>query len=223
MYEIADYDKLYRPYDKSGGELKHPDFVKLPVKPTGEGLQELLEYRRGLEIFGIWCLLLEKTTAEKKPENRGKLLNHRELPATPYEIAKGISLKKKGKLVSYALSVLSTIGWLNSEETSEDFRKLPPNITKDKLTKDNLTKVKKSKEYTLEFENFWNKFKGRYDPENDRYIKVGKWEAFLEWEKLLPEQRKKADVVANKVRGKFTPDACRWLKRRMFDDFTIRR
>jgi len=119
MYIIADYDERYRPYDKSGGELKRADWVKLPVKPKGEGLQTLLEYPRGLEIFGIWCLLLEKATAEKKPENRGLLLNHRELPASISEIAKAISLPTKTNLVKKAINALLDLGWVISENTSE--------------------------------------------------------------------------------------------------------
>ena len=80
-YRIAKYDELYQPYDKSGRELVHADWVKLPANPKGDGLQELLEHKQGLEVFGIWCLLLEKTTREK-PENRGKLLNRKEESAT---------------------------------------------------------------------------------------------------------------------------------------------
>ena len=81
MFSIVDYEARYKPYDKSGGELKNADWVKLPAKPRGEGLAELLKHNRGLQVFAVWCLLLEKTTNEK-PENRGKLLNHKEQPAT---------------------------------------------------------------------------------------------------------------------------------------------
>lgn len=135
MYEIAKYDELYRPYDKSGGELKRPDFVKLPVKPKGDGLQLLLEQKRGLEVFAIWCLLLEKTTAEKPP-NRGKLLNHLDAPASVEEIARSISLKSRANLVGYALNLLTTIGWVirtnNAEESSG---KLPFKVSKVKVSK----------------------------------------------------------------------------------------
>ena len=83
-----------------------------------------------------------------------------------------------------------------------------------------LSKVKLSKgKYTSEFEIFWKKFKGRYDPENDRYIKVRKFEAFQEWQKLNIEDQRKAWRVADRVKGKYVPDACRWLKQRLFDDF----
>ncbi len=135
MYEIAKYDELYRPYDKSGGELKRPDFVKLPVKPKGDGLQLLLEQKRGLEVFAIWCLLLEKTTAEK-PENRGKLLNHLDAPASVEEIARSISLKSKASLIRHALNLLTTIGWLVYSKDAEDSSgKLPFKVSKDKITK----------------------------------------------------------------------------------------
>lgn len=119
MFYIADYDERYRPYDKSGGELRNPEWVKLPAKPKGDGLQALLEQKRGLEIFAIWCLILEKTTAEKKPENRGKLLNHRDKPATISEIAKSISLPTRAILVKTAINTLISMGWIIAEEASE--------------------------------------------------------------------------------------------------------
>lgn len=152
MYEIADYDERYRPYDKSGGELRRADWVKLPVKPRGDGLGELLEHRRGLEIFGIWCLLLEKTTAEK-PENRGKLLNHREQPATIPEIAKGISLKNRVKLVQEALSVLVSIGWVKSEDNSAE---LPQTPAKSSVVKSKVLKSRVGISYDYNKECFTN-------------------------------------------------------------------
>lgn len=216
MFSIVDYDTRYSPYDKSGGALKNADWVKLPAKPKGEGLGELLEYKRGLEVFGIWCLLLEKTTNEK-PENRGKLLNHKEQPATVEEIAKGISLKSKVKLVEYALNVLVSMGWVIGEITSDQ---LPASPTKSRVEKSRV--IKSNRDYSESFEIFWKKFKGRWNPENDNYIKVGKFEAWEEWQKLNAEDQTKATAVANRVSGKFVPDACRWLKKRLFDDFTVR-
>lgn len=73
--------------------------------------------------------------------------------------------------------------------------------------------------YTPEFESFWKKFKGRWSADKDCYVKVGKHDAFLEWQKLSVEDQRKAWKVAGKVSGKYTPDACRWLKNRRFDDF----
>jgi len=151
VYRITDYDTLYRPYDKSGGELKHADWVKLPVNPRGDGLNALLEYKRGLEVFGVWCLLLEKATSQK-PENRGKLLNHKDQPATIPEIASGISLKKKMKLVKYALSVLTDIGWVScdaeAEETSEEFQKTS---SKSSVVKSSVEKNREEKNIYIEF------------------------------------------------------------------------
>jgi hypothetical protein len=130
MYLITDYEERYKPYDKSGNDLKRADWVKLPAKPKGDGLQVLLEYPRGLEIFAVWCLLLEKTTLEKNPKNRGKLLNHKGQPASIYEIAKSISLPRQSKLVEHSLSALLEMGWITSdgktETTSADFPKTSP-------------------------------------------------------------------------------------------------
>ena len=174
MYSIANYDALYRPYDRSGGELKKPDFVKLPINPKGNGLQKLLEYKRGLEVFAVWCLLLEKTTEEKEPENRGKILDHRGDSATISDIARSISLNKKESLIKYSLSVLIEMGWVLSSDTAEaTSAELPPKVSEDKISKDKL-KIKESdrlfalaqKIYPgtkrgskVEFENFQKKHK----------------------------------------------------------------
>lgn len=93
-----------------------------------------------------------------------------------------------------------------------------------KFTKKGEVKVKQSKtkkdnEYSESFEVFWKKFKGRWNPENDTYTKVGKHKAFEEWEKLSIEDKRKAWKVADKVKGKYVPDAFRWLRDRGFDDF----
>lgn len=140
MYFVTDYNELYRPYDKSGGVLKNADWVKLPAKPRGKGITELLERKRGLEFFAIWCLLLEETTAQK-PENRGKFLNHRDLPASICEIAKAIGLKNKTKLVGESLNALVAIGWLGCDEKPEvSSDSLPPSPTKSSVVKSSVVK-----------------------------------------------------------------------------------
>jgi len=141
MYSIVDYETRYKPINKSGGELKNADYVKLPVNPKGDGLQALLENKRGLEVFAIWCLLLEKTTAQK-PETRGKLLNFKDEPASISELAKSISLKNKEKLVEHAINLLVSMGWIKSDDdaeiSSEEFRKRPPKLNKVKLNKEKI-------------------------------------------------------------------------------------
>lgn len=78
---------------------------------------------------------------------------------------------------------------------------------------------KKKKPYTPEFEAFWGRFKGRYDTVNSRYIKVRKREAFEEWGRLSIEEQRRAWRSADKVSGEYTPDACRWLKNSLYDDY----
>lgn len=83
----------------------------------------------------------------------------------------------------------------------------------------NISKVKESKgKYTKEFELFWTKFKGRWSADKG-YVKVGKYAASEEWEKLTLEEQRKAWQNADKGSCEFKPDACRWLKNKMFDDF----
>lgn len=81
------------------------------------------------------------------------------------------------------------------------------------------SKGKQSKEYTEEFKYFWKQWKGRWNKEDDTYTKVGKREAFAEWEKLSLDDKRWAAAVADRTKGEYTPDACRWLKHRRFEDF----
>ncbi len=80
-------------------------------------------------------------------------------------------------------------------------------------------KVGNRYKYTPEYEMFWKKFKGRWNREADKYIKVGKYEAFLEWQKLELDEQYKAVKVAHKPSGQYVPDCCRWLKNKRFDDY----
>ena len=178
MYQITNYNELYRPYNKSGEELKRPDFVKLPINPKGDGLQSLFEHKRGLEFFGVWCLLLEKATSEKKPKNRGKLLNHQGQPASVAEIAKSISLKNKINLVEHALSILVSMGWVeysgSTEQSSVPVPKLGAQV-----------KVKvKVKEYMSIFDQARKEFYGTkrgLQTEFDNFCKKHK-----DWKEILP-------------------------------------
>lgn len=92
-----------------------------------------------------------------------------------------------------------------------------PAISKVKLSKIKL------KEYTDEFEKFWKRWKGRWNPEKSKYIKVGKHNAFLVWEKLTIDDQRQAWWAADKVSGKYVPDAERWLRDRKFDDYEKRK
>jgi len=167
-WKIANYDELYKPYDKSGRDLKYADWVKLPAKPKGDGLQTLLEYKRGIEVFAVWCLLLEKTTKEK-PENRGKLLNHKGEAASAEEIAKGISLPRKASLVLYSLSVLTTMGWVQNNEAGDiEGHRVPKSCTKSRVEK---SRVEKSSVM--------------YDNDNKCFINISP-EKRKKWEEAFP-------------------------------------
>ena len=76
------------------------------------------------------------------------------------------------------------------------------------------------KRYDDDFEQFWKKWKGRWNGE--KYVKVGKFEAWEEWQRLDDDEKEQAIAVANRVSGKYAPDAMRWLKRKRFDDYTVK-
>ena len=79
--------------------------------------------------------------------------------------------------------------------------------------------------YDEDFEVFWAKFRGRYNPDKGAYggfVKVGKFLAQQEWRRMAEYEKKHATAVAHKVSGKYVPDANRWLKRKLFDDFEVK-
>ena len=78
------------------------------------------------------------------------------------------------------------------------------------------------KRYDDQFEDFWKKFKGRWNPDKGTYTKVGKYEAWQEWQHLDDDEKQHAIAVAGRVSGKYVPDACRWLKKKRFDDYTVK-
>jgi len=138
------YKTFYNPTNSSGGELQNAKYVKMPVKPRGKGLRALLKNPKGLEIFGIWCLLLQAATESTTPSIRGKLLNHKDEPANVDEIASAISLDGKTTKVKNALDILIDMGWLIYEPNTESIQNHsvmitdtpPPKISKDKISKD---------------------------------------------------------------------------------------
>lgn len=76
--------------------------------------------------------------------------------------------------------------------------------------------------YTDDFLEFWQKYPKRWHKDSDRYYKVGKWEAMLEWRKLDDEDRKIALIAVKSLRtGEFVKDAHRWLSKRRFDDIEL--
>ena len=76
--------------------------------------------------------------------------------------------------------------------------------------------------YDDQFQAFWKKFKGRWDADNGRYIKRGKYLAWQEWVNLDDDEKEHCVAVAGRVSGKYVPDACRWIKNKLFDDFEVR-
>ncbi len=81
-------------------------------------------------------------------------------------------------------------------------------------------KAKQEKDrYDESFEKFWKAFKGRWNADRGIYVKVGKYEAWQEWQKLTEQDKVRAITGASRVGGKFTPDAKRWLKNKLFDDY----
>jgi len=84
--------------------------------------------------------------------------------------------------------------------------------------------ARKAEEFSEEFKEFWKFWPGRWKAESDKTVKVGKYDAWLEWKRLSKETQDlilkivKSGIV--KKRGtQFLPDAHRWLKKKRWYDF----
>ena len=77
--------------------------------------------------------------------------------------------------------------------------------------------------YDKDFQVFWANFRGRWNPDKGLYVKVGKYMSQKEWRRLSEDEKEHAIAVAHRAGGKYTPDAERWLKRKLFDDYTVKK
>lgn len=88
----------------------------------------------------------------------------------------------------------------------------------------------KSMEYTEDFIKFWKLFPGRFHEAGrpkvgsgyEHYWKIGKRKAMEEWRKLTEHQKKWAMYSVGFMRkGKYVPDAFRWLRDGKYEDIDL--
>jgi hypothetical protein len=171
MYIISNYAKLYNPTDTKGGKLINAKYVKMPIKPRGKGLRALLRNDKGLEILGVWTLLLQAASETTNPELRGMLLNHKDEPANIEEIADSISLGGDAEVAKNAIDVLITLNWINSVPDTDLLRtnsvltpyNTPPKL-KVKISEENLTKPKGPLGFSLTEKSLKKLFSDELEP-----------------------------------------------------------
>jgi hypothetical protein len=79
----------------------------------------------------------------------------------------------------------------------------------------------KEPKYTPDFEKFWWGYPSRRH-DDGTFVKIGKWDAFVQWRKLPVEIRQKClMLVENKIIPccKITQDAHRFLAHRRWEDY----
>ena len=72
---------------------------------------------RAMEVFGIFCKFLE-IAGDQGREDRGSLLNERDEPATPEDLA--FILDTPREQISHAMRILGKIGWIQHNLTEEE-------------------------------------------------------------------------------------------------------
>ncbi len=88
------------------------------------------------------------------------------------------------------------------------------------------SKIKLSKDnYSALFKDFWKDYPTRWIQESNKNVKVGKSDAWEQWQKLSPEQHifilKILPVYKRQIDSKIVPDAWRWLRNGRYNDYEI--
>lgn len=79
-----------------------------------------------------------------------------------------------------------------------------------------------SKPYSEQFERFWRAYPKRWIKSSGRWVKVGKEEAWLVWQRLHKLEHEHIMVVIKQVpANSATLDAHRWLKHKRFKDYEL--
>jgi hypothetical protein len=128
-------------------------------------------------------------------------------------------LAKKLSIRQVKLQPLIDAGFIDLYEQPD---KPVQNRTQNRIEKSREEKKKRVQfedEYSPEYEAFWKKWKGRWNQEKDKYIKVKKHLGWEHWKSLSKDDQRWAYSAADKVSGKYTPDAPIWLRDRMFRDY----
>jgi uncharacterized phage protein (TIGR02220 family) len=116
-YSIVNWDRLFE--NNRTRELKKLDWVPIPNKHDGDGFTELMDRPNGVAIFGAWVLILQLAS---KCNPRGCL--YRQNPASPCEPHTAASISRitrcPEKIITDALSVLVTIGWIERKELADN-------------------------------------------------------------------------------------------------------
>lgn len=159
-----------------------------------QGLGEIDRYR-------FWSLIVFEVYTQKP------------IPLTDTNL-KILGWNGRKRHISLSLQMLHTLIEVRNEQN-----KLSVTQSRGEESRVEEKKKRQPINYSEEFELFWKKFKGRWKPETDEYVKVGKYDAFQEWQKLTVDEQRRAWTAADRVKGEYVPDACRWLKRKLFDDF----
>ena len=144
-YQIAEWSQRYEVSIKgreprNGEELRAGplSFIRLKVygHKQGTGYRRLASVSgdRLMEVFGIFCKLLE-ISGNQQRENRGKIFNEKDTPASIDDIA--FILGISGEKVGFAMEKLCEVGWvipLNPGDSGESGTLLELNTTQHNST-----------------------------------------------------------------------------------------
>lgn len=144
MYQIAEWIRRYEVSikgrePKDGEELRAGPlaYIRLKVyghkQGTGFRRMQFMAGERTMEVFGIFCKFLE-ISGNQLRENRGKLLNEKDEPATIEDLA--FILNVPIEQITHAIMILSSpsIGWILNDNPPLLSPLIQPNITKHNST-----------------------------------------------------------------------------------------
>ncbi len=178
MYTITNWDDWYETCETR--KYKTLKWIPLPVKLDGRNYQRLMKTKRGPQIFGCWCAILE---AASKGNPRGVFMDRDGNPYNTEDIALVIDMPEP--LVAETLTVLSTppFDWVSTATTGESPASAGEPAVSASLNRIELNRIEQ-KNICASFEAIWK-----------RYIKrKGKKEALTHFKADV--KKEKGDVAA---------------------------
>ena len=215
----------------------HRGYVKVWRKLEGSGI---LKDERACQFF-LWAML----KATHKPRKQivgnqvvelepGQFVSGRKSASEEMDISEMVfrGMMKKMENMDFVtikptnkFSIFTINNWTtyqcqeptNNQQTNQQVTNNEPTNNQQVTTNKNIKNTKNEKNtYTQEFEKFWSAYPSRQGK------KVGKKEAFAEWQRAMKDVD--ADYLVAQIEslapqyGEYPVDACRWLKHRRWED-----
>lgn len=125
LYQIREWNKFFE--NHKSRIVEQCSFVCVPNKQDGMGLTRILSHENGLQIYGVWCLIVGACSRQRLPRegyltDTGTALGRRWSAADMAE-----RWRQSESIIQFALDVISSdrINWLEVKDSQVPFKCRP--------------------------------------------------------------------------------------------------